>query len=181
MKIIIITIFFLFSIVTVHAQDDRINIIEQGEEINSFVSYEQKDSIPHLNLIRDFYSKQNSLTRTYDYELLNLKKKYEKWSKDITIFGYGLALGIDFVGGFFANKHHWSLGWYVPAATIIMCGGFYGIAKWSEHYSQKANAIHLSPLYSLNLNDTFSIQALCISNTSVISGYGVGLGFTSTF
>lgn len=169
---------FLFSIVTVFAQDDRTNIIGQGEGINSLV---QKDSISHFNLICDFYSKQNSLTRTYDYELLNLKKKYEKWSKDITIFGYGLTLGIEFVGGFLVNKYHWSLGWYIPTATIIVCGGIYGVIKWSDYYSQKANAIQLSPLYSLNLNDTFSIQALCISNTSVISGFGVGLGFTSKF
>lgn len=168
----------MFSIFAVHAQDDRINIIEQGEEINSFV---QKDSIPHFGLIREFYSKQNSLTRSYDYELLNLKKKYEKWSKDITIFGYGLTLGIEFVGGFLANKYNWSLGWYIPTATIIVCGGIYGVSKWSNYYSQKANAIQLSPLYSLSLNDTFSIHALCISNTSVISGFGVGLGFTSKF
>lgn len=135
----------------------------------------------NLTLIEDFYANQASLARSYDYELLNQKKQYLKWSKDVKIFSFGLTLGIVFTGGFLAVKYHWSLSWYIPVTTAIAVGGCIGALQWSKYYAKKASAIQLSPIYSYNISESVSVSALALQELWNPGKLGFGVGITKSF
>ena len=135
----------------------------------------------NLTLIEDFYANQASLARSYDYELLNQKKRYLKWSNDVKIFSFGLTLGIVFTGGFLAVKYHWSLGWYIPVTTAIAVGGCIGALQWAKYYAKKASAIQLSPIYSYSISESVSVSALALQELWNPGKLGFGVGITKSF
>lgn len=136
------------------------------------------------SLINDFYANQTSMARSYDYELINKKKKFTKWGKDINNLAFGFAMGMGVFCGILADKYHishWDLAWYIPSCAAVIGGGFYGLIMLERSYERKAEAIQVAPVASYEVGGGVSLQALTLSDRNRRENFGLGIGVTAKF
>lgn len=133
------------------------------------------------DLISSFYEGQASLARTYDYELINRQKKYNKWSKDLQNLGVAISVAASIGGGLLAASFDWSPAVYIPCASAVAVGGIFGFLKWAQYYQRKAEAIQVAPVAEYEVGGGVSVQALTLSDRNRRENFGLGIGVTAKF
>lgn len=152
-------------------ENDTIQIHNSTEAVAS-------RELPILPL--SIYLETSSMVRSYDYKLLNKKRKLQRMSNDIAtlsfLCGMGAMIGVSAI----ANEKNWSYWITIPCGTIAFCAVTIPLNAWSEKLEKKANAIDVSTAYILPINKSFSVGVSHFRNKNDYA-HSIGIGIKKTF
>ena len=130
---------------------------------------ESGDTVALPRLTEQYYQSQTFLTHSYDYELVNRKRRLQKQASDVNAIGSSLTSIVSLFGGMIASNAGWKEGVYIPSAVILELGGIWGLSVWSRHIQEKADEITLPELP----RDTMTTQAQNMLLNSYAQSYGL--------
>ena len=107
----------------------------------------------------NFYYDQNIVDRSYDYELINKKRKIEMWAREVDNMGAILPLAIVLVDVVLVIENEWNLWINIPCTAALSGAVGYSFYKWGQNIKKRADAIEVSPMISINSQfNTFGIS-----------------------
>lgn len=140
------------------------------------------DSINKLpQLSKEFYADINSMNRTYDYELQNMKQRLKMRATEVEALGiittiavYSLTIGV-------GTADEWPTWIVVSSAVVEIFATTVPFFIWAKRLRQKADAIDVSTAYVLPMNDHISVGVSHFRNNNEQAYNGFGIGVKATF
>lgn len=170
--------FFILMLLSLLCSTASSQSLEANDTIHNRAEAIGPRELPTLPL--SAYLETNSMDRSYNYKLLNKKRKLLRMSKDVETFSYLCGLGA-MLGVFaIADDKNWSE-WIITPCGMI---GFFAVTiplnMWSKNLEKKANAIDVSTAYILPIDKSFSVGVSHFRNKNDYA-HSIGIGIKKTF
>jgi hypothetical protein len=138
---------------------------------------QQPDSIILPQLTASYYEQSTFLTHQYNYEILNKQRRMRRMANDIEVMGSSVILAMSFIGGGIANNAGWSIGVYIPCASVVSLGTMGLLIMWSDHLRKKADALNVSSAYLLPVGKSskLGVASFAAHETSGPRAFGISL------
>lgn len=170
--------FFILMLLSLLCSTASSQTLEENDTIHNSAEAIGSRELPILPL--SAYLETNSMDRSYDYKLLNKKRKLQRMSKDVTTLGFlcsiGVMVGVSVIG----VEKNWSDWITIPCSSIAFFAITLPFNAWSEKLEKKANAIDVSTAYILPIDKSFSVGVSHFRNKNDYA-HSVGIGIKKTF
>lgn len=158
MKRILPLLIVLCHCLCTYSQERRLISLKQSE-----------DSMAINQLIFDFYKEKSHLSRTFNYEVTNKKKKLYNRSVQIEQMGFGAYLGTTFLGNILVPTNNWlGIAVVIPISSIST-GELFLFQYLSKRIKSKADEVDLmsdpdSATAKTNHSDTITCYEMKLSD-----------------
>lgn len=163
----------MFLNVTLYSQTNEKNMSDTLNVSNSTVEVE------FSSLVNDFYATSFNWERSFNYELINKKRRLEMRAGEIMTLGWVCGMAVMFVNGYLAVDYEWNLWVDIPCATVLVMGTMGAFFYWSNQVDKKAQAIDINGLASVPVGDKYSFELVSyqFDNNNQHKSLGIGLTY----
>lgn len=133
-----------------------------------------------LAFYKSYFDNSDILVRSYNFELINKKKRLNMWSNEVTIFGFTALFGIISLGSWLGVNNDWSVWVTVPVETVVGIGTLWGFIAWGNNLKKRSDAILVAdvPVYLWKGSRLYASHFTTSFNHK---HQGIGLSYHFTF